>query len=317
MKNILTKCALLLVPVLAWLCVFVCFEPNNYFGLRDVTPTESSISRLKAYERTGGDRVIIGDSRYAHFDMALVEQVSGKAWTNLSFGGASLKENNDLLAWVLDENPDLKEVVYGLSFYTLNNSYNADRMGTLEDTLHNPFAYFFNLEYNVNTLTAISERLQGIQSGGEGETGDWVYPEDYTDPATGEVYPVHTVLAVYPAAITPRCENWEVNRPELEAFYALAEECRARGVKLTVVLAPMADTVLNKVCVPFGIAQKMEQDVLPALNEAAARHGFALLDYEWADRPALEEDTQFFDGFHLDTRYGLPVWTEQLFTDLG
>ena len=83
------------------------------------------------------------------------------------------------------------------------------------------------------------------------------------------------------------------------------------------VLAPMADTVLNEVCVPFGIAQKMEQDVLPALNEAAARHGFALLDYEWADRPALEEDTQFFDGFHLDTRYGLPVWTEQLFTDLG
>ena len=33
--------------------------------------------------------------------------------------------------------------------------------------------------------------------------------------------------------------------------------------------------------------------------------------------PDFDDDTQFYDGFHLDERYGLPQWTEQLFTDLG
>ena len=308
--------ALLLVPVAAYFAVFLAFEPNNYFGLHKVTDSESSISRLKAFQREKGSRVIIGDSRLAHFDLDLAGQASGKTWQTLAFGGASLKENNDLLAWVLKENPDLQEAVYGLSFYTLNKSYNADRMATLEKTLANPFAYLFNLEYNVNMLTALSERLQGVQSGGAGETGDWQYPADYTDPDTGAVYPVHRTLAVYPQAILPRCRDWAVNTAQLERLYALADECAARGVKLTVVLPPMADTVLTQVCEPLGIAGEMTGTVLPALREAADAHGFALLDYEWTDRPAYDEDTQFYDGFHLDTRYGLPQWTETLFAAL-
>ena len=74
--------------------------------------------------------------------------------------------------------------------------------------------------------------------------------------------------------------------------------------------------MLTQVCEPLGIAGEMTGTVLPALREAADVHGFALLDYEWTDRPAYDEDTQFYDGFHLDTRYGLPQWTETLFAAL-
>ena len=69
MRNILKKLALLLVPVAAYFAVFLAFEPNNYFGLHKVTDSESSISRLKAFQREKGSRVIIGDSRLAHFDL--------------------------------------------------------------------------------------------------------------------------------------------------------------------------------------------------------------------------------------------------------
>ena len=108
MRNILKKLALLLVPVAAYFAVFIAFEPNNYFGLHKVTDSESSISRLKTFQREKGSRVIIGDSRLAHFDLDLAGQASGKTWQSLAFGGASLKENNDLLEWVLKENPDLE-----------------------------------------------------------------------------------------------------------------------------------------------------------------------------------------------------------------
>ena len=51
MRNILKKLALLLVPVAAYFAVFLAFEPNNYFGLHKVKDSESSISRLKAFQR--------------------------------------------------------------------------------------------------------------------------------------------------------------------------------------------------------------------------------------------------------------------------
>ena len=86
MRNILKKLALLLVPVAAYFAVFLAFEPNNYFGLHKVTDSESSISRLKAFQREKGSRVIIGDSRLAHFDLDLAGQASGKTWQTLAFG---------------------------------------------------------------------------------------------------------------------------------------------------------------------------------------------------------------------------------------
>lgn len=316
MKRIVRNTALLLAPVLLYFCLFAAFEPNNYFGLKRAANAEAPIARLQSYRRNPGPRVIVGDSRFAHFDMRQVEAVSARSWQNLAFGGASLKEGVDLLEWVLEQNPQLEEVIFGLSFYTINTSYNTDRMSTLEQTLTNPLAYMFNLEYNVNMLTALSERLRGIPGGSAEETGDWVYPADYTDPVTGAITPLHTKLAAYPATITPKCRSWQLNEAELEEFCRVAALCYRRGVRLTVVLPPMADNVLQEVCVPFGIDRQMRQEFLPRLADWAVHYDFSVLDYEWQNRPELDDDRQFYDGFHLDTRYGLPVWVDQLFTDI-
>lgn len=314
MKSILQKLALLAIPVALWFAFFAAFEPNNYFGWKPSSHSTAPIARLRAFEKAPGSRVILGDSRLAHFDDALVTEVSGEAWQNLAFGGASLKETNDLLEYVLQHDADLKEVLFGLSFYTLSANYNTDRMGALEDTLHNPFAYCLNLEYNVNALTSFSDKMAG--RGDVEETGDWQYPADYTD-ADGTVYDVHTVLAVYPKAILGRCENYSVNRSELQRLISLAAQCRAQGVQLTVVLPPMAELVKTEVCDVYGISALMQKEVLPGLQQAAAQNGFALLDYEWSGSCVADDDRQFYDGFHLDTRYGLPGWTKQLFDDMA
>ena len=135
------------------------------------------------------------------------------------------------------------------------------------------------------------------------------------------MYEVHTLLAEYPAALITKCENWALNTSRLERLYEAAARCAEQGVKLTVVLAPMADIVKTEVCDVYGeggtITDQMETTVLPQLAEKSAELGFSVLDYEWSNRPDFDDDTQFYDGFHLDERYGLPQWTEQLFTDLG
>lgn len=115
---------------------------------------------MRAYEQSPGTNLIIGDSRLAHFDMDLVDSLTGQSWQNLAFGGASLKECVDLANYVLDSGNQVDRILFELSFYTLNSSYNTDRFSALEATLRNPLAYCLNLEYNVNALTVFMDTVR-------------------------------------------------------------------------------------------------------------------------------------------------------------
>ena len=313
MKNILKKLALLAIPVAVWLAVFIAFEPNNYFGLKDSAGSSQPVARVRAYQQDPGRSLILGDSRLAHFDMELVAEASGMEWQNLSFGGASLKETLDLAGYVLDSGHPVDTLLVEVSFYTLNEHYNTDRFSQLEETLENPLAYCLNLEYNVNALTVLMDTIRGTPD--TIESGDWVASDYLAD--DGTVLPLHRKLYDYPATITPRCENWTLNGEQFARLRTLAAACKARGVRLVVVLPPMAQNVRTEVCDVFGITEAMENEVLPALRAWSAEDGFTLLDYEWGGSCISDDDTQFFDGFHLDERYGLPDWTVQLFSDLS
>ena len=313
MKNILKKMALLAIPVVLWFAFFVAFEPNNYFGLKASASSSQPVARVRAYQQEPGSNLILGDSRLAHFDMQLVDSLTGQPWQNLAFGGASLKETLDLADYILDSGHEVDTLLAEVSFYTLNAGYNTDRFAALEETLNNPLAYCFNLEYNVNALTVAMDTLRGTPD--TIESGDWTESDYLAD--DGTVLPLHRRLYDYTATITPRCRDWSVNAEQLERLRALAERCQAEGVRLIVVLPPMAENVRTEVCDAFGISDAMEDEVLPALRAWADSYGFTLLDYEWGGSRITDNDTQFFDGFHLDEKYGLPVWTQELFSDIA
>lgn len=313
MKNILKKVLLLMIPVLAWFLFFLAFEPNNYFGLKASATSSQPVARVRAYQQAPGENLILGDSRLAHFDMALVDGLTGQTWQNLAFGGASLKETLDLADYVLDSGSPVDTMLVEVSFYTLNAGYNTDRFAALEKTLNNPLAYCFNLEYNVNALTVAMDTLRGTPD--TIESGDWVESDYLAD--DGTILPLHRKLYDYTTTITPRCKSWALNTDQFERLRALAERCQAEGVRLVVVLPPMAGNVRTEVCDEFGITDVMQDTVLPALGEWAGEYGFTLLDYEWGGSVITDDDTQFFDGFHLDEKYGLPIWTEELFNDMA
>jgi len=198
MKNILKKLALLCIPVVVWFVFFAAFEPNNYFGVKASATSSQPVARVRAYQQEPGTNLILGDSRLAHFDMARVEQVSGKAWQNLAFGGASLKETLDLAEYVLDSGNRVDSLLVEVSFYTLNAGYNTDRFQALEETLNNPLAYCLNLEYNVNALTVAMDTLKGTPD--TIESGDWTAADYLAD--DGTTLPLHRKLYDYPATIT-------------------------------------------------------------------------------------------------------------------
>lgn len=312
MKHILKRLALVLLPVYVWLAFFVAFEPNNYFGLKAAAGSSQPVARVRAYQKQPGRNLILGDSRLAHLDEALIAEVCGEEWQNLAFGGASLRETLDLAQYILDSGAPVDRMVLGVSFYVLNAGYDTDRFAALEETLKNPLAYCLNLEYNVNALTGFQNWL--LHTPDTAETGEWG-PQDYFD-ADGAPIPVHRILYDYIDLISPRCKDWTLNEQQLERIAHLAGQCRARGIRLALVLPPMAGIVREQVGVPFGIEAEMESAVLPQLRAWAAEYGFALLDYEWGGSCITDDDIQFYDGFHLDEAHGLPQWTRQLFADV-
>lgn len=303
------KLALALLPVAAWLCFFIAFEPNDYFGLRGEGSLNAPVSRIRAYENDMTDNVILGDSRMAHFDMELVEEVSGEAWSNVSYGGASLDESIDEFYYLYELNPDIQNVVFGVSFYTLNNNYRTvNRMATVKTQLENPAAYLFNLEYNINALTVFKDEvLLGLPD--VEETAEHT-PDEYVD-ENGGALPFRSDLIDYAEnSLAPVCENYAVNEAALERLLELAAFCEEHGVNFTVVFPPMDESVRVLVAQPNGIDGAMA-DVLARLADAGVR----VLDYEWENDPGYP-DTAYYDGFHLDTVHGLPEWTKTLFTEV-
>ena len=218
-----------------------------------------------------------------------------------------------LIDYLLDSGHDADTLLVEVSFYTLNAGYNTDRFATLEETLNNPLAYCFNLEYNVNALTVAMDTLRGTPD--TIESGDWVEADYLAD--DGTVLPLHRKLYDYTATITPRCKSWALNDEQFNRLHTLARRCQSEGVRLIVVLPPMADNVRTEVCDVFGITETMQGTVLPTLAAWADECGFTLLDYEWGGSVITDDDKQFFDGFHLDERYGLPEWTQELFGDIA
>lgn len=312
MRKILRAISLLLLPILLYYGLFLCFEPNNFFGLRKETPSGAVFGAIKGYQRNPVPNVIIGDSRLAHLDMAEAGRLAGRPWANLAFGGASIKEMLDLAEWLTARYP-VEHLLLQPSFYTLNLNYTTDRFDTIETALVNPFAYLTSLSYNLETWQNLGYWLRGeALGGGKAETEDpaayeWV---NYEAPG-GEKVRLRTRIAAYLETIAPYTGVWEFNEAQFTRLLGLIEAWEAEGIKVSIVLPPMHEALLLYDAVPHGIAPVMEEK-LAQLAQSPAQ----LLDYEFTARPNFAED-QFFDGFHLDYLRGLPAFTELLFADLA
>ncbi len=346
MKKIVLKILLALVPLYLYLAVFISFEPNNYFGVQNNSSTNSPIARIRAYQAQPENTIILGDSRMAHFDMQLVSETANTSVSNAAYGGAGIHESIDEFYVLYDINPNIENVIFGVSFYTLNEAYSpVNRMETVQTQLKNPIAYIFNLEYNVNTLTVIQDRISYALRGEQYDDvlatatytqqdyndteGELEFRKDLVDYAVtlytncanggtsaitqriystdGQLENAREITDYIQNSITPENSKFTLNTKALDQLAQLAEFCENNSINLTFVLPPMEESVRKLVCEPLGIDEDM-QEAITALENTPAQ----VLNYEWEQLYTFN-DTQFYDGFHLDVVYGLPDWTKDLF----
>lgn len=314
MAKIIKKIAILLIPIALYYAVFIAFEPNNYFGIRKQAAGSDIMGKLRSYSRTKENNIILGDSRSAKFDTEQVKEITGKDFANLGYGGASLKEQLDVLDWALQVNPSMETVVFDISFYTLNKAYSPDR--NILMALNNPFVYMTNLSYNMNMITNLTDHLR---SGGDpsaiGDKGETMEPADFKyidfiNPVTGETVKMRETLAANINGMNDRVKNWSLNQQQFDRLLETIDKCTEKGILFVVALLPVHDEVHNQLVVPYGIDVQM----VPVLEQLHASPAL-FLDYEFENRPPLRDD-QFFDGIHLDEKRGLPEFTEIMFGDI-
>ncbi len=308
MKKLLLRIALLLLPVVGYFVLFFIFEPYNYFGIKEYANTNSVIYRTRAYLQDPSDSIIVGDSRLAHLDMELVGELTGKEYKNLCFGGASITEAMDLFDFALKTNPELKDVVLSISFYTLNNSYSRDRTDQIELVVENPLAYMTNFNYNLEMLNEIRLILQGQRSGVSMEQGVWE-PSDFVD-ENGEPLPYRQNLIDYAEDnIYPNSENYTLNTAAIERIIKINEQCTELGINFTVVFPPAHESITELVVKPLGIDIIMLDTI-----ERLRQEGVDVVDYEH-EKIVAYPDEMYYDGFHLDPVTGLGEFTSRLFTE--
>lgn len=305
--KLIKKLSVLILPVVVYFMIFWAFEPYNYFGIKSTADTGSVIYRVRSFDKSPQNAIILGDSRMAHFDSQLVNEISGKSFSNLAFGGAALRESIDMFYYAYGKNPNIDTVYMGVSFYTLRSDYDVDRIKSIETLVKNPIAYMLNFDYNVEMLNSIVPTLNGSFTGTESETATYT-KDDYTD-ENGSPLPYRRQLIDYAqnSLLKALPKDYKLNEEQLDRLVKLSRFCDEKGIALTFVFPPMDKSVSDLVVAPLNIEPSL-QYAISTLKATNAR----VLDYELELDSGLSE-SQFFDGFHIDTVYGLPQFTKLLF----
>ncbi len=306
MFKLAKKLAVIMLPVVIYFCAFIYFEPYNYFGLKQSEYTgDSAIIRVRNFNSAPHDIVIVGDSRMAHFDMELVEEICGEKVSQLAFGGASFNESLDLIEYAINRNPDIHTIYCEASFYTLNKSYYKDRMSSIETIAENPFAYMLNFNYNIEMLSNIRWVLKGVENVASPHHQEWTHDDYYYPDGSKRQYRKN--LEEYAKdTIYDVCKDYVLDTDDIERYINLAKMCREKGITLYTVMPPVDQSLMDLVVIPLGIDKEIEKFI------TAVSPYTEVINFEYR-QPATFSEDMFFDGFHLDIYSGLPVYTETLF----
>ncbi len=172
MKYFFTRMLLFLLPAILWLITVVVIDPYNYFStsasLID-NETKLSISyrlnyplyKLIDFKKNPTERILLGDSRVENLKEEDIEKITGHNYTNLGYGGGSLKETIDTF-WEIVKYTELKEVYIGLNIFNYNSFQSRDRVSEAISLTDNPFSYVASNYANKASLLILKSKILGV-----------------------------------------------------------------------------------------------------------------------------------------------------------
>ncbi len=312
MKRLIKKAALFLLPFVVLFVLFFAFEPYDYFCLRgDATYGSMPLSSMRKVMLEHPSRIILGDSRTANLNTDYIEQLTGREYTMLGFGGATLGECVELF-WFAAEHTELEECVFGINFYSAGGPQDAWRIPAMEERAQNVFKFIPRINYWLEALNSarcsVKNMLAGVFS-----RPDWLeYPEDPTQFTPVELPSERGVsyrldLENYRDIIAENLgDDYVIEQETYDKLYEIIDWCGQNGVKLTFVFPPMHESL-------FELAETLgiDDDISELKTRLIERAD--VLDMQFLNEFTENEDN-FYDGFHLNPPLKRTL-AELIFTD--
>lgn len=296
--RFLKKLLLLLIPIVLVLGLFVAFEPYDYFYLRGNANYQTRyVSSMRELLYTQPENIIIGDSRMANVDPAYVEELTGEHYVSLAYGGATLQENIEQF-WYADAHTDLKKVVFGVSFYRLDDNNTSEKFDVALDMIEHPLNLFTSIDawygaaqnikntiynYIVDDLMGHPEQRQWTEDPSRDPT-----PELRTDVIEG----YRGDLYEYALTLETQCNNPKGPRSYLAELQKIIDHCKENGIELTFVITNCHRAVWDLVVLPYGI------DVYINYYKNYLKSQCVVYDMEFYNDYA-RSDANFIDGLHF------------------
>ena len=143
MKNFFLSLSKFSLPLLIYFMVILVLDPFNYLGgvkeNRLARNIEPHLYKMISHRNTPKRNIILGDSR-SNALYPIIQKNRNNSWSNLAYGGASLKEMIDTFWW-LDENYHMDTVVMNVNFNHLNDYNKRDWITSTKRIMQNPISY--------------------------------------------------------------------------------------------------------------------------------------------------------------------------------
>lgn len=141
------------LPLLLWALVVVAVDPFDYFNWLHVfseqTKEDNAASlntllfNMLKEDHNPCENLIIGDSRAEDLPLQYIEEITGQRYFILGANALKLNESIDLFNFANRIKP-VKRVVFTINFNEFNEYAFADRVTSVESTIHNPLIYVFD-----------------------------------------------------------------------------------------------------------------------------------------------------------------------------
>jgi hypothetical protein len=164
------RAALLSLPLVLYAGAIVAIDPFDRFGVSHVVPAAAkeqvastlneALWQVIRFDRPIGENILIGGSKMARINAAIVQRVTGLSYENLSIGGAPLIEMVEMF-WYAQKRAHLKRVAFGLSLETLNRFNQRNRVAAAITTAKNPLLYLTNRDVLASARNLVAATFLG------------------------------------------------------------------------------------------------------------------------------------------------------------
>ena len=296
--KIILKICIAFLPVIIYFCIFVIYEPYNYWGIsKERGDCTSPISGMREVMNHEHENIIIGDSRVAYLDPGVLNEgnITNERFCNMAFTGASTKEKCDIFWWA-NEHTKLKKVVLELNFWNMQEAVAADRVEMVKDVVKNPLHFIFNMDYNLAMLKNIKNKAnlekEEIHSKEVQEEIIEINEEDQ----------LNSYKKYADTIWDENMKNFVFNTQALNSLIEVAEYCNENGIELVLVSLPMHRLVWDKV-------EKYDRCKYVDLYKKILSKYATIYDMEYIESK-LSDSLLYADGNHI---YGLDKITTKNF----